>query len=119
MAAKHGLVGLCKTLAFECLGAGSPHGASSTTAEPIRAGAIGQVEGGGVPGGPDGANADDDRPGIVAAVMEAAAGEAWERWVAEGGPGDASERVGSALLLIGRGLDTIEVGPATRRTKTA
>jgi AcrR family transcriptional regulator len=50
----------------------------------------------------------DDRPAVVVAAMRGAAGAAFERWVAEGGRGDAGTRIDAALLLVAAGLETLD-----------
>ncbi|MGX7678416.1 TetR family transcriptional regulator [Jatrophihabitans sp. DSM 45814] len=46
----------------------------------------------------------DPRPGIVFAASRAAAAFAWQRWIDEGGPGDAANYVDFALALLEDGL---------------
>jgi hypothetical protein len=51
--------------------------------------------------------------------MTAVAGEAFDRWVSDGGPGDPARAVGAALQMLERGLGSLDVVRRSRPKRTS
>jgi AcrR family transcriptional regulator len=64
-----------------------------------------------------GVNGTDGRAELVAVAMTAVAAKAFDRWVADGGPGDPGRRVNAALLLLEKGLAHLDVVRSSRKTR--
>ena len=62
----------------------------------------------------------DPRPETIAVSMGAAAGAAFQRWIAQGGHGDPAEEIAKALGMLEGGLVQFDVRPPRhRRRRTA